>query len=92
MITKTEMERLATILGKADTSQMNEIISLVRNAQTQAQAKAASSFNIGDAVMFKSKGGQVVRGTIAKVNRKTIAVKSGQMNWRVSPSLLRFQF
>ena len=66
----------STVVGKL---KMNHSI---KNAQ------AASKFKVGDAVMFDAKTRGIIRGTIIKFNPKTVVVRAGHVDWKVSPSLL----
>jgi len=54
----------------------------VKNQTVKAQ------FRIGDDVKFNSRNRGLVEGKIVKINSKTIVVKSGFTNWKVSPGLL----
>lgn len=47
-------------------------------------------FSPGDRVQFTSKYGDVIEGTVIRVNRKTVSVSTGENEgwWNVSPELL----
>lgn len=47
-------------------------------------------FNVGDPVYFEARG-QVIHGTVKKLNRSTVSVTVNGYgpDWRVSPDLLR---
>lgn len=57
----------------------------------ELDAESTTSFSLGDKVSFRTKKGKVVRGTVDKVNRKTIDVtdSTSMMKWRVSASMLQ---
>lgn len=93
MLTKTELNRLATLMAKASNEDMKAIRDMFNSTMSSKQKEAANKFTAGDMVVFtNSRTGKVVKGQVTKVNRKTIAVKSGITNWKVSPSMLRFQY
>jgi len=57
----------------------------------QIEQKIASKFNVGDKVKFIGKYGNEVKGTITKVNQKTIKlISTDNIRWKVSPSLLSY--
>lgn len=65
----------------------------VQNALTvrfrELQARAAHSFVRGDKVSFKTRNGETITGTVAKINQKTVTVNTTTSQWKVSGSLLR---
>lgn len=55
----------------------------------ELQSRAAHSFMKGDKVSFKTRNGETVTGTVAKINQKTVTVNTPTSQWKVSGSLLR---
>ena len=88
-----DFNRAVRLLRLADYSQLKELNSLsfrrLRTLDGVKQTSAALTFIVGETVEFTGKRGGVVRGTIVKVNRVTIAVQTNAARWSVSPSLLR---
>lgn len=75
------------VQSKEELKLINEALSYQWSRVTKAQAKA---FRVGERVEWNSKNGLVEKGTVAKVNQKTVQVKTVRgSTWRVSPSLLR---
>ncbi len=63
------------------------------NAQVIAEIRAretdvSRAFKFGDRVKFTAKDGRTITGSVAKINLKTIKVRSIDTMWAVSPSLL----
>ena len=51
---------------------------------------AVYSFRIGDKVEFEGRGGRVVKGTVERVNARTISVGTEHFQtWRVGAGMLR---
>ena len=81
---------LAYIKRDATADELREISRFVSDGFSNLQRRARSAFRVGDRVTFESKRhGQMIVGTITKINVKTIAVDTDSgMHWKVSPSLL----
>lgn len=90
MLTTTEMNKLNSLLAKADQSQMRQIGSMF-NAQHKAKQQVAkNSFRTGQNVWFTSKIGERIEGVITKVMIKNIQLKTADGGlWRVTPTLLK---
>lgn len=89
MLTKSELNRIATLMAKADSSDMNLIASMFNDATKMKSRMAAAAFAVGDKVTWNGKAGTKV-GTIEKVNRKNIVVKVNSFEkWNVTASLLK---
>ena len=73
-------------MNKDELEQVVEAIKLQRTFLARSTARQLSR---GDNVKFTGRQGEVIRGVVDKVNRKTVMVRSagGQM-WRVTASLL----
>lgn len=67
--------------------ELNEIVSEIKLRRTRIARLNTQRLAVGDTVKFNSRG-QVVTGTVTKINRKTVMVKDGYTNWKVPASLL----
>lgn len=78
-------------LEQATKEDMNRIIRGINDRRAQLSQIEAMKFRKGDKVEFNSsKTGELVKGTILKINQKTISLLSDEgTNWRVSPGMLR---
>jgi len=76
-------------IKSADNETLNAIITQINRRRSALQEEATDNFVVGQAVEFTRKDGDIVRGSIQKINRKTIHVKTDFVTWKVSPSLLR---
>jgi len=67
------------------------IIQAMNSAQRRLEQRAAADLYPGVKVEFKDRSGATIRGTVKKVNRRTIFVQpeNGFTQWRVSPQLLK---
>jgi hypothetical protein len=87
MLTKSELNRMATLMAKMEGNDFSTVASMFKQAQGLRQKIAAG----GDTVKFEAKG-RTREAVVTKVNRKTIAVKENKglgFAWKVSPSLLK---
>ncbi len=66
---------------------LRKVLDLVHDRMDQATIDLARTFAPGDKVKFTGKGRQLI-GTVAKVHRKTVKVKTDGGYWRVSPTYL----
>jgi putative ribosome biogenesis GTPase RsgA len=89
MLTKTEMNRLATLMSKASSEDMRTIARMYNDASAAKTRSAARSFSVGDKVKWSGKNG-TQSGIVKKVNRKNIVVVT-EFNgtWNVTASLLK---
>ena len=76
-------------IKSADNETLNLIITLINRRRSVLQEEATDNFIVGQDVEFTRKDGDIVKGKIQKINRKTIYVKTDLVTWKVSPSLLR---
>lgn len=75
-------EELIT-LNRAIVARIKEINAI--KAQSELQR-----FRVGNQVQFMSSEGELVIGTIVRINKKTISLVTPEgVRWKVSPSLLR---
>lgn len=86
----TIQEINSTIIGGAFTNeQLDSIAMAIKFARNQLATKAKFTLVKGTSVKFtNSRSGQTVLGTVEKVNRKFIIVRSGLTNWRVPANML----
>jgi hypothetical protein len=79
----------AIIAGSFTNEQLNSISDAIKFARAQIASQVKFTLVKGSTVKFtNSRSGQTVIGTVDKVNRKFIIVKSGLMNWRVPANML----
>ena len=76
-------------IKNADNETLNVIITQINRRRSVLQEEAIDNFVVGQDVEFTRKDGEIIRGSIQKINRKTIHVKTDFVMWKVSPSLLR---
>jgi hypothetical protein len=77
------------ISGQFTNEQLDSIVMAVKFARNQLATKNKFSFRAGSSVKFvSSRTGQLVLGTVQKVNRKFIIVNTNQGNWRVPANML----
>ena len=91
MLTKSELNRMATLMAKMEGNDFSTVAQMFKQAQNTRQQITAQAFSVGDTVKFEAKG-RIREAIVTKVNRKTIAVKETQglgIQWKVSPSLLK---
>lgn len=89
MLTKSELNRIATLMAKADSSDMNMIAAMFNDATKMKSRMAAAAFNVGDKVTWAGKRGTKI-GTIIKVNPKNVRVRVSEFEtWNVTASLLK---
>ncbi len=66
------------------------IVDYVKAVQHAKNAQAIAKFDLGDRVQFRTTAGETIKGTIFRINRKTIVVHSDDHhNWKVSANLLQ---
>jgi len=88
MLTKSEMNKLNSLLAKADSSQMKEIGQMFNSQFKAKQQMAKNSFTVGQNVFFNDRAGNKIEGVVSKVMIKNIQVTTNKGNWRVAPTLL----
>ena len=55
----------------------------------EMQRVATIRFAKGDKVKFETRSGEIITGTVARINQKTVTVNTPNSQWKVSGSLLR---
>ena len=69
--------------------ELNQVIEAIKRQRTYLARTTARAMAIGDTVEFDARG-RTVRGTVTKINRKTVIVNEpGYGSWKVTASLLR---
>ena len=77
------------IAGQFTNDQLNSIVTAVTFARNQLAQKARFTLVKGTNVKFtSSRSGQTVIGSVEKVNRKFVIVKTVQGTWRVPANML----
>lgn len=78
------------LLTEEELLQLNRVIvqrlSLMQQIRAHGQM---ANLRVGQAVSFPDHSGRLIRGVIAKHNRKSVTVIAENTQWRVSPSLLQ---
>ena len=78
----------ATTLRLATIEELRELNRIVYEAIRARETSVARAFQVGDRVKFTAKDGRTITGIVHKINLKTIKVKSIDVMWIVTPSLL----
>ena len=78
------------IFGEAMKLSAKDQKELYNKLGTWIKSSAQASFRKGDKVRFTSSKGEVISGTVTRVNQKTVSMRcdDGIHGWRVSPTLL----
>lgn len=80
---------IKAIHGIQSNDELNQIIEAIKLQRTYLSRQTTRSLRVGDTVEFAGRGGRMVRGTVEKINRKTVIVaEAGYGRWRVTASLL----
>jgi hypothetical protein len=88
----TNANAKAVINGiKTLTSAETKVVIAALNARIkQLRDETAQTFEVGQKVSFQSrKAGGTIHGTIEKINKATIVVKTLGGTWKVTPTLLK---
>ncbi|MBN2544542.1 MAG: hypothetical protein JXB50_02015 [Spirochaetes bacterium] len=66
------------------------IIERVKLLSQQKSTAHMAKFNIGERVYFTDYENRLIKGTIFKLNKKTVSIKTDDnYKWNVSPSLIK---
>lgn len=68
---------------------VTELWNILRDRMRRIDARKLDDFYVGQPVTFKGRKGEVLSGTIEKLNSKTATVKVGFVRWNVSASFLK---
>ena len=90
----TDLRRVLAVLDLLTEDELTElnhhIVQRLRLMQQIRDHGSMMNFHIGQRVCFTSTAGDVVRGVLARHNRKSVTVITDTGHqWRVDPSLLR---
>ena len=83
---------VAKAIRNATSSELTLIINLIKERQKSLEREKAVSFVIGEKVEFDAGRRGYIKGSIMKINSKTIQVKQTDglgVTWKVSPTLLK---
>jgi ATP-dependent exoDNAse (exonuclease V) alpha subunit len=80
-------------MGEDDLLYLNRMVVERLNLLAQARSTVQlAQFAEGDRVEFTSNDGTIKRGTVLRLNKKTVSVLTDDaQSWKVSPTLLRKQ-
>jgi|TARA_B110000977_G_scaffold87132_1_gene115983 hypothetical protein len=76
------------LVYQMDNQQLNQLVEAVKLKRTHLARQAVRSFTVGDNVRFKGRSGNIVKGTVRKVNRKYIVVDTQMGGYRVPATML----
>lgn len=86
---KDLIQKISQMTDLDELRSLNQVvIGRCRQIDELKQASIRAQFRIGDKVEWDGKRGAQT-GTIEKINRKNIVVKTDQCMWNVTPSILR---
>jgi len=76
-------------VARCNKEELNRVIEAVKLRQTMLARTVARTLVVGDPVQFTGRRGNVVQGTVSKVNTKTVVVDTvNQGRWKVTASML----
>jgi len=78
-----------TTLRLATLEELRNLNLAVVEAIRARETDVSRAFKFGDRVKFTAKDGRTITGSVAKINLKTIKVRSIDTVWAVTPSLLQ---
>ena len=79
----------ATTLRTASIEELRNLATVLHEAIRTSEYFTGRTFKLGDRVRFTAKDGRTITGSVAKVNQKTVKVRSMDVLWAVTPSLLQ---
>ena len=85
------MVMMNTVVGnvrKMDTEQLKIVADEIKLRRTLLGNQLTRSLMVGDTVSFQGRAGTTEQGTVTKINRKTVIVKTGHNTWKVPASML----
>ena len=90
-LTKPQTKALHYLINRASAEDLEAMLQAYKDRKKAAEQEDKSSVRPGAKVKFLvGKSGQTLRGTVQKINRKTIAVKTADgQNFRVQPELVQ---
>jgi hypothetical protein len=92
-IDKAQMRRsiafITQCISRCTQEELDLVLEAVDKRQDRLLLLAANAFKPGDTVTWTDKRGNQERGTVKKVNQKTVAVTNHHAEWTISPVLLK---
>ena len=79
----------AILAGSFSAEEIRSISDAVSYKFKEMQRRATIMFAKGDKVKFETRSGEVIVGTVARINQKTVTVNTPNSQWKVSGSLLK---
>ena len=76
-------------ISRCTIEELDLVLEAVDRRQDRLLLLAANAFKPGDTVTWTDKRGNQERGTVKKVNQKTVAVTTHHAEWTISPILLK---
>ena len=79
----------AILSGSFSNDDLNSIINAVQFARQSLASKNRHTIGIGSTVKWNSaRAGMMMQGTVLKINRKNVVVKTGNDTWNVPANML----
>lgn len=78
-----------TQIHRMSASELDLAVAAIKLRRTNLAKTKVRSLSVGDRVRFTTRSGDVITGSVGKLNRKTAIVNTGGQQWRVTASLLR---
>ncbi len=76
-------------LNRAELLELNRrIIERLKYLSKKEALEYSKKFSVGDVVEFDNEG-TVIHGTVIRINRKTLSVKTREGQWNIPPQFLR---
>jgi len=76
-------------LNRAELLELNRrIIERLKYLSKKETLEYSKKFSVGDVVEFDNEG-TVIHGTVIRINRKTLSVKTREGQWKIPPQFLR---
>ncbi len=86
---KTTLEEVNSFIMNASITQLKQINDTISYKFEIERNKVKNQLRVGMKSKFEKKPGQIIEGTIAKINNKSIKLNCGiHGNWRVHPSFI----
>jgi hypothetical protein len=76
-------------LNRAELLELNRrIIERLKYLSKKEAVEYSRKFSVGDVVEFNNEG-TIIHGTVIRINRKTLSIKTREGQWNVPPQFLR---
>lgn len=72
-----------------DKQELNQVIEAIKLQRNYLTRRNTVQIRVGDTVEFDAKTRGVIRGTVNKVNVKTVQVTAAGVKWRVHSDLIK---